>query len=78
MVPVMVEVGAKQGLRKNDLISFVKGKAHISDSMVGHVEIAEEQAKIEVHKSCADRVLRSIERATFHGKRLNPKYAGQA
>ncbi len=74
MIPVRVEVGARHGLRKNDLIDFVKGKARISDSMLGRVQVEDDHSKFEVHKSCADRVLRSIERATFHGARLNARF----
>jgi len=73
MVPVRIEVGTRDGLKRNDLLNFVKAKARVSDAMMGHVAVGEADSKFEVHKSCAERVLRSIERSTFNGRRLNPK-----
>lgn len=71
MVPVSIEVGSKDGLKRYDLLTFIKAKSRVSDAMLGHVVVDESASKFEVHKSCAERVLRSIERATFNGRRLN-------
>jgi ATP-dependent RNA helicase DeaD len=73
MVPVTIEVGSKDGLKRYDLLTFLKSKSRVSDAMLGHVVINESDARFEVHKSVAERLLRSIERSTFNGRRLNAR-----
>ncbi len=73
MVPVKIEVGEKDGLKRYDLLTFLKSKARISDSVIGHAVVEEDKSHFEVHKSVAERVLRAIEKSTFNGRRLNPR-----
>ena len=75
MVPVRIEVGEKDGLRKYALVDFVCSKARVAESMVGHVNVQASQTDFEVHKSVVERVLRSIEKATFNGRALKARTA---
>jgi ATP-dependent RNA helicase DeaD len=70
MVRLRIGVGAKDGLRKYDLIDFVTKKARIAESMVGHVEIAQDQAVFDVYKDYADRTITALSRSTFNGRPL--------
>jgi ATP-dependent RNA helicase DeaD len=73
MVAVTIDAGSGDGLKRYDLLQFLKAKSRVSDAMLGHVVIGDRESRFEVHKSCAERLLRSVERATFNGKRLNAR-----
>jgi ATP-dependent RNA helicase DeaD len=73
MVTLSINVGERDGLKKNDLIDFVMKRAKVPEAMVGRVEVAPDSTKFEVYKAHAERAIQALSRQTFNGRRLEVK-----
>jgi ATP-dependent RNA helicase DeaD len=75
MVPLTINVGGRDAMKKNDLVDFVTKRARVPEAMVGRVEVGPESTRFEVYKAHAERTIQALSRVTFNGRRLEVKFA---
>ena len=67
---MFVSVGRSSGVRPQDLVKAVTGASGVDPRKVGSIQISEGFSLVEVADDVAEKVVKSLRRATIKGKRV--------
>jgi len=70
MVKFELNIGEKDGVRRNEIVNMLIRDLHMRDIAIGTVEVGGESTVIEVHKDFANRMVKDLPRMKYKGKAL--------
>lgn len=65
---LFVSLGSKDGVKPGDLVGAITGEASIQGDQIGRIDIRETFSRVDVVRSVADKVIRSLNGTTVRGR----------
>jgi ATP-dependent RNA helicase DeaD len=75
-VRLRMDVGKRDGVRPADVVGSIANEANIPGRDIGPIDIREDVTYVGVPASAVDRVIESVSRSKFRGRRVNLRVAG--
>lgn len=75
MTRFRISLGKKHKIRPNDIVRVISTEAHIPGNVIGAIELRDEVSFVELPQDLSSRVLKSLKKAKFKGKKFGLELA---